>query len=396
MQAIHSSLKASDKSLSVTGLQGSSQALVQAAIYNKATSTNLFLANDQETAAYLYNDLVQILGMDEVLFFPSAYKKSIKYGQIDSANEILRTDVLNRLSVDKSKALVVSYPEAITEKVITTTALREKILQLTVGECVDTEFIIEVLMESGFERVDFVYEPGQFSNRGSIIDIFSFSNEMPFRVDFFGNEVETIRLFDIETQLSTESRQSVSIVPDIHRDTKAETISFLEFLASDSLLLFNDYLFVRDRINQVYDDALVSANQSENKKSDLKSHLITGDDFLHSIAGFKKLEFVSKKSLPNSDLVEFKTSPQPLYHKNFDLVLSSFKEYLSDAYKIYIQSDSVKQTDRIKAIFEDKGENISFTAVLKTLHEGFVDHDLSCCFFSDHQLFDRFHKYSLK
>lgn len=394
--AINNAIRDNDKSISVLGLQGSSAAFVLSSIYTKSSNGCLFVADDQESAAYLYNDLVQILGMDEVLFFPSAYKKAFKYGQIDSANEILRTELLNRLSEDNGKTLVISYPEAVSETVITTEALREKILQLTVGECVDTEFIIEVLLESGFERVDFVYEPGQFSNRGSIIDIFSFSNEMPFRVDFFGNEVETIRLFDIETQLSTESRQSVSIVPDIHRDAKQQTIPFLDFINSKTILAFNDFSFVRDRINQVYDDALVSANQSEYKKSDLKSHLITGDDFLKQITNFRKIEFVSKPSLPNSEKIEFKTAPQPLYHKNFDLVVNSFKEFLTDGYKLFILSDSVKQTDRIQAIFEDKGESISFTPVLKTLHEGFIDHDLSYCFFSDHQLFDRFHKYALK
>ncbi len=388
--------KETKKSFSLTGLQGSSIALVLASIYSKADSSYMFVANDQETAGYLYNDLSQILGMDEVLFFPSSFKKSIKYGQVDAANEILRTEVLNRMSKEDDKALVISYPEAIAEKVITTTALREKILQLTVGENVDTEFIIELLISYGFERVDFVYEPGQFSCRGSIIDIFSFSSEMPFRVDFFGNEVETIRLFDIETQLSTDSRKTVSIVPDVHRDQKSETISFLNFIPEKTKLLFSDYIFVKDIIDQVYDEASEANNYSEEKLENVQEHLLQGADFLKQITNFQKLEVANKSSLPDAQVVDFKTSPQPLYHKNFDLVCSSFKDFLKDGYKIYILSDSTKQTARIQSIFEDKGENIDFTGVLKTLHEGFVDHDLSCCFFSDHQLFDRFHKFSLK
>jgi len=390
--------------ITVSGLQGSAQALVTAAVHTKRKETSLLVANDQETAAYIYNDLVQVLGLDEVFYFPTSYKKAFKYGQIDSANEILRTDVLNRLSSDHNKLLIISYPEALGEKVITSTALREKILTLTVGERVDTEFIIDLLSEYGFERVDFVFEPGQFSSRGSIIDIFSFSNEMPYRVDFFGNEVETIRLFDIESQLSTDSRQSVSIVPDIHRDTKMETISFLEFIDKKSLLLFNDFQLVKDTINRMYDDSLVAANvetpnlgvSAKLGVSTLKHQLITGDDFLEQITPFTKIEFAQRVHLTKAKQVEFKTSPQPLFHKNFDLVFSTFKQYLGDRYKLYILSDSVKQTDRIKAIFEDKGETIPFTPVLKTLHEGFIDHDLSVCFFSDHQLFDRFHKYTLK
>jgi transcription-repair coupling factor (superfamily II helicase) len=440
IKAINQLIADRKNNISITGVQASAEALVCASVYEKSKKPLLFIANDQESAAYLYNDLAQILGQDEVLFFPSAYKKAFKYGTVDSANEILRTEVLNRLSqiqnadntdsrrlnTDKNirenlrnqrSILVVSYPEAVAEKVITSTSLREKILTLTVGESVDTEFVIEVLINAGFERVDFVYEPGQFSNRGSIIDIFSFSNELPYRVDFFGNEVETIRLFDIETQLSTESRQTVAIVPDIHTVKKTDqTISFLQFITDDTLLAFNDYLFIKDKINQLYDDSLIAANES-GKKADLKDRLITGDDFLEEISAHQKITFnnrvasrtsatvpgTSRSSAAMRDtealevsVIEFRTSPQPLYHKNFDLVVSSFKEFLKNGYKLYILSDSTKQTDRIQAIFEDKGEDISFTPVLRTLHEGFIDHDLSLCFFSDHQLFDRFHKYTLR
>ncbi len=434
LYAKHPQIKAVDQliadlksHISITGVQASAKALICASVYEKSKIPLLFIANDQESAAYLYNDLAQILGQDEILFFPSAYKKAFKYGSVDSANEILRTEALNRIASPQppplegernllsgnAKCFIVSYPEAVAEKVITSTALREKILTLTVGESVDTEFVIEVLLNAGFERVDFVYEPGQFSNRGSIIDIFSYSNELPYRVDFFGNEVETIRLFDIETQLSTESRQTVAIVPDIHTVKKTDkTISFLQFITNNTLLVFNDYFFVRDKINQLYDGSLIAANESD-KKADLKDKLIAGNDFWEQISSYRKIEFSARYAELGSaspkhkkiagqahndgwTTIEFRTSPQPLYHKNFDLVVNSFKEFLKDGYKFYILSDSTKQTDRIQAIFEDKGEDISFTPVLRTLHEGFIDHDLSLCFFSDHQLFDRFHKYTLR
>lgn len=382
--------------IAVCGLQGSAQVLVSAVVHSKRNKNSLFIANDAESAAYIYNDLVQVLGSDEVFYFPTSYKKAFKYGQIDSANEILRTDVLNRISSGAQHLLVVSYPEAIAEKVITSTQLREKILTLTVGEHVNTEFITDLLLEYGFERVDFVYEPGQFSSRGSIIDIFSFSNEQPFRIDFFGNEIETIRLFDIESQLSLESQQTIHIVPDIHRQATTDTISFFEFIPTDTLLLVNDSVLIKDTVNQLYDDSLVALNQSDNKEPHIKKQLITGADFQQLASPFATIQFTTRKHLANSTLIEFNTSPQPLYHKNFDLVVTSFKHYLSEGYKLYIMSESVKQTDRIKTIFEDKGEKIAFTPVIKTLHEGFVDNDLSVCFFSDHQLFDRFHKYTLK
>jgi transcription-repair coupling factor (superfamily II helicase) len=373
-----------ENSQQVTGLQASARALVAAAVYKAQGCPTLFIADDQEQAAYLYNDLAQILGMDEVLFFPSAYKKNIKYAQIDPPSEILRTDVLNKI-VESGKQktensttnsqLIVSYPEALTEQVMAPETLRKQILTLSVGEEVDMEFVIELLLSHHFERVDFVYEPGQFSCRGSIIDIFSFSNEMPYRVDFFGNEVETIRLFDIETQLSTEACERVSIVPDIHRRQKGgQSVSFFEFISPETLLMANNFEFVFDKISQNADNI----------------------DFRR--LNFQRIEFSSRNNDRHNDgsTIEFHTSPQPLYHKNFDLVVSSFKEFLDKKYKLYILSDSVKQTDRIRAIFDDKGETIPFIPVLRTLHEGFIDHDLAACFFSDHQLFDRFHKYTLK
>ena len=381
--------------ITVSGLQGSALPLLIASIHKSHPASIFFIADDQESAAYIYNDLCQIFGVDEVFYYPTSYKKSFKYGIADPAYQVLRTDVLNRLSDAQKPSLIISYPEAVAEKVITATSLREKVLTLSVGEKLDTEFIVDLLLQYGFDRVDFVYEPGQFSSRGSIIDIFSFSNELPYRIDFFGKEVDSIRLFDIETQLSIESIQTVSIVPNIHREKQSETIALLSFISAQSLLLFNDFRLVKDSINKQYDASLVAANDTVNQPN-LKTALITGDDFLTQIHPFRKIEFAQNKHFSQSIQVDFKTSPQPLYHKNFDLVFSSFNQYISEGYSLYIMSDSSKQTDRIAAIFHDKEENIPFTPVLKTLHEGFVDHDLKSCFFSDHQLFDRFHKYSLK
>lgn len=398
VRAINETLKQSaTRQLSVAGLRGSAQAMFTAAIGAGHESPLLFVADERESAAYVYNDLVQILGVDAVLFFPSVYKKSAKAGVIDGANEILRTDVLNRLSSsnlpDGERLLVVTYPEAVAEKVVRTKVLDEKRIRLRVGECIDLEFLIGLLVEYGFERVDFVYEAGQFSSRGSIVDIFSYSNEEPYRVDFFGDEVETIRLFDIETQLSTCEQAWADIIPDIHREKRSdEVISFLEFIDERSLLLLNDFAFVHDRIAGVYDEAMV-------ENGDLPEYapsFISGDDFLKQSAAFCNIEFAPKSFFTNAMRFEFATAPQPLFHKNFDLVLASFKEYLASGYELFILSDSVKQTDRLKAIFEDKGENIPFTPIRKTLHEGFVEQDLKYCIFSDHQLFDRFHKYTLR
>ena len=394
LAAVEKWLTTDERSLRIGGLLGSARALVVAALYFKQPKCCLITLDDAEEASYFYHDLVQLLGAVPVFFFPSSYKTGVKYGQIDSANEILRTEVLN-FAASRLPGIIVTYPDALLEKVIANNALDDCTLTLHSGEQVDTEFVINMLGEYGFTRVDFVYEPGQFSVRGSIIDVFSFSYEFPYRIDFFGNEVETIRTFDIETQLSKEIKTEVAIVSDLKQQSSQEKVSFLEFIAADALLLFTDYRFVQGRIGDLYDDLLVKANK-EQHVSDLHDHLLTADLLNEQVTAFRKIELGSRAFFSSDTEVEFRTSVQPLFHKNFDLVSQSFLQSLADNYRLFILSDSKKQTDRIAGIFHDRGDEISFTPVLKTLHEGFIDHDLTLCCYTDHQLFDRYHKYSLR
>jgi len=352
--------------------------------------------NDADEAAYLYNDLKLMLATDDVFFFPSSFKRAIKLSQLDAANEILRTEVLNRLANNASPCVIVTYPESLMQKVISTEGMKTKMLKMTVGESLGIDFVVEMLHEYKFERVDFVYEPGQFSVRGSIMDIFSFAFELPFRCDFFGDEIESIRIFDIETQLSQEHKTEIIIVPDLHRDTTSPHVSFMEFMGDKCWMTFSNVNFVRERINQLYDEALVKANTGEHKVSSLHKTLITGDEFIKLVEPFRKMEWCEKAHFKSKTVVAFNTSPQPIFHKNFDLVADNLKKWLHDDYRIYILSDSTKQTDRIAAIFTDRGDNITFQPVKNTLHEGFIDHDLSILCYSDHQIFDRFHKFQLK
>jgi transcription-repair coupling factor (superfamily II helicase) len=394
IQNITKWIGANDKLLKINGLAGSSRALVLASVFNKTSEKMLFVFDDEEEAAYFYHDLVQILGNDDIFFYPSSYKRAIKYGQIDSANEILRTEVLNAFSNEK-KIIAISFPEAIAEKVIPQEQLKQKTLTININERLSTDFVVDMLIDYGFERVDFVYEPGQFSLRGGIIDVFSFSHEQPFRIDFFGDEVDSIRTFDIETQLSKEKRTEISIVPKI-KNKKGKSISFFDFISKDeTILFFKDVVFVKDRIRQTYDDMLVKKNQDENV-ADLDHYLITNDYFLENINDFRKVEIGTKSYFKSTLSVDFQTAVQPLFHKNFDLVSDSLQRSIADGYSLYILSDSKKQTDRIAAIFTDRGDAIHFQPVLKTLHEGFIDHDLKICCYTDHQIFDRFHKFSLK
>ncbi|MGB4413818.1 MAG: transcription-repair coupling factor [Paludibacter sp.] len=403
MYALHPQVKAlvkwadsAELNLKISGLSGSSCALITASLFKERPHTQILVMDDADEAAYLYNDLKQILSPDEVFYFPSSFKKAIKLSQLDTANEILRTEVLNRLANNPAPCVVVCYPESLMQKVISAHGMKTRMLKLKVGENLSIDFLSEMLLEYGFERVDFVYEPGQFSVRGSIVDIFSFAFELPFRCDFFGDEVESIRVFDIETQLSKEQRAEVEIIPDLLRDTESTHVSFLEFIPAYSWLTFSNAAFVRERINLLYDEALVKANEGEHKAPHLHKSRITGDEFIGQVQPFRKMEWSEKTYFQAKQEIRFNTSPQPIFHKNFDLVADNLKKGLSEGYKLYVLSDSVKQTDRIAAIFADRGDNIVFQPVKNTLHEGFIDHDLSVFCYTDHQIFDRFHKFQLR
>ena len=387
------------------GLYASAASLFSSVLVQRATCPLVFILGDMEEAGYFYHDLTQILGTEQVLFFPSSFRRAIKYGQKDAANEILRTEVLSRLQKGEEGLCVVTYSDALAEKVVSRKELGENTLKLHAGERVDMNFVTDVLRSYGFEYVDYVYEPGQYAVRGSIIDVFSFSSEYPFRIDFFGDEVESVRTFEVETQLSKEKKESIVIVPDLSHSLEKKgsggMVSFLDFLPSDSLLAMRDFLWLRERIQTVHDESLtpqaIAARESEeNGAITLEGKLIDGGEFTLRALDFRRMEFGNKPTGTPDATVSFHTTVQPIFHKNFDMVAESFREYLSRHYTIYICSDSLKQTDRIRAIFEDRGDNISFTAVERTLHEGFADDTLRICIFTDHQLFDRFHKYNLK
>ena len=382
------------------GLCASSASLFSSVLVKQDVCPFVFVLGDLEEAGYFYHDLTQVLGTEKVLFFPSSFRRSIKYGQKDAANEILRTEVLSRLQKGEEGLCIVTYPDALAEKVVSRKELSDKTLKLNVGEKLDTTFITDVLHSYGFEYVDYVYEPGQYAVRGSIIDVFSFASEYPYRIDFFGDEVESIRTFEVESQLSRERKEGVAIVPDL-AVTGDVTTSFLDFIPKETVLAMRDFLWLRERIQVVHDEALTPQaiavqEAEENGGITLEGKLIDGSEFTVRALDFRRMEFGNKPTGTPDAKISFHTSVQPIFHKNFDLVAGSFKDYLEQGYSLYICSDSTKQTDRIRAIFEDRGDKIQFTPVVRTIHEGFVDHTLHLCIFTDHQLFDRFHKYNLK
>ena len=387
------------KTIYLGGVHASCVSLFFSSFIKENPSVYVFVLNDCEEAGYFYHDMVQANGDTDILFFPSSYRRAIKYGQKDAANEILRTEVLSRLE-KRDNVAVVTYPEALAEKVVSKKLLTDKTISLKVGMNVETDAIAARLVALGFSHVDYVYEPGQFATRGSILDVFSFASEYPYRIDFFGDEIDSIRTFEVDSQLSKEKKTAVSIVPELTGVT-GDSVTFLDFLPSQALLCVKDLLWVRERIQSIHEEvlssqAIAAAEEGNTELPDIQKTIIEGTDFTDKALDFRRVDFGAKPvGTPQSKLM-FETSVQPIFHKNFDMVSSSLNDFIQRGYKIYICSDSSKQTDRLKDIFKERGDEIVFEPVDRTLHEGFVDHTMRLCIFTDHQIFDRFHKYNLR
>ena len=452
------------KTVFLKGLLASSGPMFFSALADRHADTIMFVLQDADEAGYFYHDLTQLMGTQQVLFYPSSYRRAVKYGQRDAGSEILRTEVLSRLaqrggnngydekgnrkignagaisktenseavskagneearskaenaktgSSKASKALyIVTCPEALSELVVSKQRLDERTLSLAVSQTVDIVETEKTLREFGFEQVDYVYEPGQFAVRGSILDVYSFSSELPFRIDFFGDEIDTIRTFNVEDQLSKDKKDAVEIVPELAKMTE-EKMPLTSFLPADTVVAVKDLAYVADTIARIYDEGfaqqavaerLEGATEEEQKEImrslSRDTQLVSGTRFKEGIAAFRRIDMGHKPLGTPQATITFEITPQPLFHKNFELLTRSLADYVLMGYKIYILADSEKQTRRLRDIFDSdevkiKGEDLPFTPVDHTLHEGFADNTIRACFFTDHQIFDRFHKYSLK
>lgn len=378
-------------------LAGSSAAMLLASLANRP-SPLLVIGDSLDDAGYLYHDLSRLLGEEAVLILPSGYKRAIKYGQPDPPSQILRTEALSAWqSASSPVKIVVTYPEALAEKVAPPQMLAEHTLRLSLNSPVDLTEVIKWLRNNNFSEVDYVYEPGHFAHRGSILDIFGYSHELPYRIDFFGDEIDSIRTFNIETQLSEEKLDSVSITANVAHDPNGT--SLLKFIPSDTLIAVRDAAFTTARIREVASESLSTSTViAEEGDTDAMSRVIDAEAFARDFNSFTQLSFTAAASSPDPSAVaiDFQCSPQGIYHKNFDIISDSFSRFLDDGYEIFILSDSDKQIERLKEIFADRGDKIKFSPVIPTLHEGFVDHLKKRCIFTDHQIFDRFHKYNLR
>ena len=384
----------------------------------------LFVLDDADEAGYFYHDLTQMLGQESVFFFPSSYRRAVKYGQRDAANEILRTEVLARLSAG-NPIFIVSYPDALAELVVSKQQLDEKILKLSVGQQIPQVDVVHQMRDFKLQEVDYVYEPGQFAVRGSIIDVYSYSCEFPFRIDFFGDEIDTIRTFSIEDQLSKDKRESIEVVPEL---ATGQTVKqcFLQFLDPSTLVVMKDYTYLHDCIEKIYNDGFSTQSlteqlegatemEAERIRQEMKKelNLVSATDFQHALCEHVRVEFgkmadgalarkqeqMAEAKGHSNAVISFDMAPQPLFHKNFQLLAQTLEDYQLKGYTLYILADSQKQQQRLKDIFaseELEKYQIQFKPVDKTIHEGFVDHEKKACFFTDHQIFDRYHKYNLR
>jgi transcription-repair coupling factor (superfamily II helicase) len=375
------------------GLIGSSKTILLANLFQKSTKSFTILLNDREEAAYFYDDLNNLGLSETTLFFPSSYKRSVQYGQTEQENIVQRTEVLNKISQNEKPYIIITYPEALVETVISQSGLKTNTLGVRKGDKISTDFINEFLYEYGFERVEYVYEPGQFSVRGSIVDVFSFSNEDPYRLDFFGDEVESIRSFNIDNQISKDSLENITIVPNIqNKDIAGGTVSFVDFFQMENIWFGNNLNQFFDHVNEIYRQAILANSTTENIQDEIVSGLVLKSQILKNTV----FELGTDHAFEISASIEFFNSKQPVLNKNFELLGENLSEYIKNGYEIFILSNQEKQIERLQSIFEDTRANVKFNPVNFILHEGFIDHDLKICCYTDHQIFERYHRFKLK
>lgn len=401
--------------ISLNGLVASAPALFFAAFAERCPYPILFILEDADTAGYFHNDL-KALGIEPFLL-PSSYRRAVKYGQRDAGSEILRTETMTALSAEKTEGkplYIVTEPSALAERVVSKERLNDQTIRLETGQEVEVVALEKQLRALGFQEVDYVYEPGQFAVRGSILDVYSYSSEYPFRIDFFGDEIDTLRTFEVETQLSLQKRKQVEIVPELAQADHEQLTSFLHLLPEETLIVTKDLHYVADRIGKIFDEGFSKSAQTEQMegKSEVEQEairqqmlaetkLIGRGKFLTDALGFRRIETGSSPTHTAEAVITCETTPQPLFHKNFDLLLQTLRDDAAGGKRVFILADSQKQNDRLREIFASKvsesgGAPVAFTPVDRTLHEGFNDETLGVALYTDHQIFDRFHKYTLQ
>lgn len=398
--AFSTALKTESARLTLRGIVGSGLAFVAQAIIKQSTRDHLFIFNDKEEAAYFLNDLQKFEGKEFITaFYPESYRVPYEIENTDNSNIVLRAEVLKVISgKGKKPCAIVTYPDALAENVVTRKQLGSHTFQIQVGKTYSIEFLNELLTEYEFHRVDFVYEPGQFSIRGGIVDVYSFGEDFPFRIEFFGDEVESLRQFDPVTQLSTEAAKKFTVIPNIQHTSMLESReSFLDFIGKETAIWSKDHSLISDRLDHNFG---VAEKQFDKLKSQLKrlppkDLYITGETFERKSESYRKIGFGTSYS--ETDLkFDYSQAPQPSFNKNFDLLIKDLHENKGRGYANFLFSSNEKQVERLERIFEDLDAKAEFTPILTEIAEGFIDKDLQICCYSDHQVFERYHRFYLK
>ena len=382
----------------ISNLVGSSLSFIISESFKQLNKPLLLIVNDKEEAAYYLNDLEQLINNKDVLFYPGSYRRPYQIEEVDNANILLRSEVLNRLNSQKKPSLVVTYADALFEQVVTKAELNRNTLKIAVNDNLSLDFVNEVLFEYHFERVDFVSEPGEFSVRGGIIDVFSFSHDEPYRIEFFGDEVDSIRTFDIETQLSTEKLNKISIMPNVENKALNEKReSFLEYISSKTSVIVKDSNLVFNKLDDLFSKSeaaftKLSTEINHGKPSEL---FCDGNLLKKQLVNFTVAEVVnSHKDLKGA--IQFNTKPQPSFNKQFELLIEDFNENSKNGFANYLFCDSQKQADRFHEIFEDIDAKIQYKTLVFPLFQGFIDVENKLVCYTDHQIFERYHKFRLK
>ncbi|OJX52928.1 MAG: transcription-repair coupling factor [Flavobacterium sp. 38-13] len=405
VRQISESLAVRENKIQLKGLIGSSLSFVVASLFEKSELPYLLILQDKEEAAYYLNDLEQLIGEEDVLFYPGSYRRPYQIEETDNASVLLRAEVLNRINSRKKPAVIVTYPEALFEKVVTRKELDKNTLKVAVGDQISIDFINEVLFEYEFKRVDFITEPGEFSVRGGILDVFSFSNENPFRIEFFGNEVDSIRTFDVETQLSIEKQKKITIIPNVENKFFQENReSFLNYINEKTVLFIQNTELLFSKLDQLYG----KAKEIFGSMQSTVNHIAPEELFLNQEAFIKKaLDFTIAEISPRAifktqKTFEFHILPQPSFNKQFDLLLNNLNDNHFNGYKNFIFCSNEQQTKRFHDIFESldeaNSENIrkQYHTIVFPLYQGFIDEENQTACYTDHQIFERYHKFSIK
>ena len=384
--------------IQITNLVGSLMSFVISETFKKDDKSYLLILNDKEEAAYHLNDLEQLLDQKNVLFYPGSYRRPYQIEETDNANVLMRSEVLNRINSRKKPTIIVSYPEALFEKVVTKKDLERNTLKLSVSESVSLDFVNEILFEYNFNRVDFVTEPGDFSVRGGIIDVFSFSNDVPFRIEFFGDEIDSIRTFDVETQLSKEKLRKASIMSNVENKTLQEKReSFLQYIASNTVIFLKNKDLLIGKLDKLFDRAESAFSELSKELNHARPiDLFCNGNFIQNqLSDFRVASFETYTS-GDKPIIDFITKAQPSFNKQFDLLIENLNEYHTKGFTNYIFCANEQQAQRFQDIFEDAKKEVHYQTIVFPLYQGFIDLEEKIVCYTDHQIFERYHKFRLK